>query len=325
MRSTKFIVSQMASNRSRSRGALGFTLVEILTVVAIIAVLVAILLPALMTARRNALWAQSQNNLKQCVTYLQAYTTANRDFIPPSTFDYTMNHQKGNVRAPEVTNNGSVNPPLGNPYTGTWADILWADSGLGGVAVQLPTGEQYNWKKDSPDRLLYDAYPAFNNNPFRSAVELTTPFVEDDVTITDEATPFGIGAATREAGHPGYFAANDFFNATGPTGRWFTTAQIRRPVQSIWLVDSRAGETIAFDEATWGGHDGQTDHRYVGDMMLAALLDGHIESIDHFDSLEELQGAYYDDVAGQTAGTDYVGYGWKVTNLDRSDNPDPTP
>jgi prepilin-type N-terminal cleavage/methylation domain-containing protein len=50
-----------------------FTLIEILTVVGILALLVAILLPALRTARRNAEWADAANNLRQVSTYLQAY------------------------------------------------------------------------------------------------------------------------------------------------------------------------------------------------------------------------------------------------------------
>ena len=63
-----------------------FTLVEILTVVGILALLVAILLPALRTARRNAEWADAANNLRQVSPYLQAYITDNRESIAPTQF-----------------------------------------------------------------------------------------------------------------------------------------------------------------------------------------------------------------------------------------------
>jgi prepilin-type N-terminal cleavage/methylation domain-containing protein len=43
----------------------GFTIVEMLAVIGVIAVLLAILLPAIGAARRSALWGTSQSNLRQ--------------------------------------------------------------------------------------------------------------------------------------------------------------------------------------------------------------------------------------------------------------------
>ncbi len=61
----------------------GFTLIELLVVVAIIAVLVAILLPALSRARNMARVTQCQGNMRQIGLHLTIYTDEYREFYPP--------------------------------------------------------------------------------------------------------------------------------------------------------------------------------------------------------------------------------------------------
>lgn len=65
---------------SKKRG--GFTLIELLVVIAIIAILAALLLPALARARGMARQAVCQSNLRQIGLAFQMYTLSNDGFLP---------------------------------------------------------------------------------------------------------------------------------------------------------------------------------------------------------------------------------------------------
>jgi prepilin-type N-terminal cleavage/methylation domain-containing protein/prepilin-type processing-associated H-X9-DG protein len=74
-------------HRGTSPTARAFTLVELLVVLAIIAVLISLLMPALASARKAAVNLQCQTSLKQVVLAAIAYAESNRSVAPIPYYD----------------------------------------------------------------------------------------------------------------------------------------------------------------------------------------------------------------------------------------------
>lgn len=154
----------------------GFTLIELLVVVAIIAVLAAILLPAVSTAKQMANSTRCQNGLRQIGIAFMGYAGDNNDAIAPT---------KAWAEGPTAI----VGPGVGLGKAPHWFDLL-------GPYVQetRTSGNQYQWKKGifwqcptygnrNTQTMANQGKPGYGKNPQMGLPELSVQWQDSQYDV----------------------------------------------------------------------------------------------------------------------------------------------
>lgn len=282
---------------SRSRRC-GFTLVELLVVIGIIALLIAMLLPALNKAREGARQVQCMSNMKQIAQAFIQYTVENKGVMPASGGGNPTFHRSGDPTSGTwdwIAWHRKIDPITGRNNTGA-ADLKITDSALakylGGDKSEKTLEAIFRCPSDNLEQRPQNAA---DNNGGRGAYRYSygaNQFLTSRATngrkisrVKDTANRILLICEDEKSLDDGYFNPNPYEWNTGRVNAVASRHQIRGR--------GTRNNTVSSNEANQDARGN------------VAFLDGHA---DFFNRKDALRARYSGHQYGTPAGTDPDGF-----------------
>lgn len=317
--------------RCRARVWRGFTLIELLVVISIVALLVAVLLPALGKARAAAKDLLCATQLRQIGMATLNYATDFSDYVPPH-YSYDTNHASNyndNIYIPG--NPIQSNMILMRPHTNYAAPGFQVGLGYlfphyinGGEVFYCPLNV-YNGKDPGAtaevNNTTYDSYPlAFNDFGERGNIRSTYayPAIVDDLASQRRAL-----GHTPNGNYWNYYRQWGGYKLPAPfgtlAGRSLTDEDMMTGGVSFIYPraedNARVGKPLAWDYGTAGNYYNKTWVNHDLRLTNVVFWDGHVIRYPHAQKLWDTK-SYSFGYQGNTHFSATNIYAWYDKGLD---------
>jgi len=304
--------SSSCGSRRCAKGKAGFTLVELLVVIGIIAVLISVLLPALSKARRAAAVVQCASNMRQISNGMLMYINANKGHFPPADIKVDAAIMPNGWWWPnELVRGKYINAPslYASPGSTTAQKRFNKSSvfrcpegvdedysGISGGAGDYPTDA-----KNNAFKINYDTQAAADGLGIASWYQLVCRNLSPSNGIAIDPAA-GVTSIGKKQSPFVYFNNVSVANLTSAAFQR-TLSMIRKPSEVVMLVE--AADSNWMDQATpsqtfpdirlcrLGARHGRKNARGSDAFTNFAFFDGHVGLYPTEDYSKEVAGSQY--------------------------------